>query len=115
LAEDIFHCRPFALDFLAEKTKWYQAIGSQNQFSKRQQLSLDLGIRYRSGELDKGGLLRLVGCLLLLSGWLIALAALVMLTAYPERVAFVVAGLAVEVLGAALLTQGYRAAQKSQG
>jgi hypothetical protein len=95
-----------------EKTKWYQAIGSQNQFSQRQQFSLDLGIRYRSGELNKGGFLRLVGCLLLLSGWLIVLAALVMLVAYLERVAFVAAGLAVEVLGAALLTQGYRGAKE---
>jgi hypothetical protein len=56
--------------------------------------------------------LRLVGCLLLLSGFALVLAALVLLTALPQRLAFVAAGLLVEALGLALLTFGYKSPQK---
>ncbi len=59
--------------------------------------------------------MRLVGCLLLLSGFFIVLAALVMLTAFGQRLAFTGAALAVEVLGLALLTQGHKPAMKEQG
>ncbi|NYF80327.1 hypothetical protein [Granulicella arctica] len=59
--------------------------------------------------------MRLVGCLLLLSGWLIVLAALVMLAGLQERTAFVSAGIAVEVLGLILLTQADKALLRSQG
>lgn len=62
----------------------------------------------------KGESLRSVGCLLLLSGWLIVLAALVLLTSLQERFAFVIAGIAVEVLGLVLLTLGYRTLQRSR-
>ena len=55
--------------------------------------------------------MRLVGCLLLLSGFALVLAALAMLPGFAQRLAFVCAGLAVEVLGLALLTQGYRSLQ----
>jgi hypothetical protein len=58
--------------------------------------------------------LRLVGCLLLLSGFALTLAALVLLTALSQRFAFVAAGLAVELLGLALLTYGYKSTQKEQ-
>ena len=56
--------------------------------------------------------MRLVGCVLLLSGFFLVLAALVLLTSPGERIAFVAAGLGVEVLGLALLTQGYKSLQK---
>lgn len=58
--------------------------------------------------------MRLIGCLLLLSGFFLALAALVMLPALGTRFAFVGAGLGVEILGVGLLMQGYKAAQKEQ-
>jgi uncharacterized membrane-anchored protein len=55
--------------------------------------------------------LRAIGCLLMVSGWLIVMAAMVLLTRLPERFGFVLAGLAVEVLGLLLLAQRYRAMQ----
>lgn len=58
--------------------------------------------------------MRLVGCLLLLSGFFLALAALVLLPALGQRFGFVVAGVGVEVLGVALLTRAYTAMQKEQ-
>ena len=47
----------------------------------------------------------------MVSGWLIAMAALVLLTRLLERSCFVAAGLSVEVLGLVLLAQRYRAMQ----
>jgi len=58
--------------------------------------------------------LRLVGCVLLLSGFAIVLAALVLLTALSQRFAFVAAGFAIELLGLALLTHGYKSLQKAR-
>jgi hypothetical protein len=58
--------------------------------------------------------LRLVGCLLLLSGFFLTVAALVMLPAFAARFAFVAAGLGVEVLGVGLLTRAYTLMQKEQ-
>ena len=58
--------------------------------------------------------MRLVGCLLLLSGFFLVLAALVMLPAVATRLAFVAAALGVEVLGVGLLTRAYTAWQKEQ-
>ncbi len=58
--------------------------------------------------------MRLIAFLLLISGWLIALSALVLLPGLAARFIFVLAGLAVEALGIGLLTQGYRAAQKAR-
>jgi hypothetical protein len=55
--------------------------------------------------------LRAIGCLLMVSGWLIVMAALVLLTRLAERYGFVVAGFAVEVLGLVLLAQRYRSMQ----
>lgn len=59
--------------------------------------------------------MRLVGCFLLLSGWLIVVSAVAMLAALDKRMAFVAAGFAVEVLGLGLLIQGYRTAQRNEG
>ena len=57
--------------------------------------------------------MKLIGCLLLFSGWLIVVAALVMLAAFAQRAAFVAAGMGVEVLGLVLLTQAYTSRQRS--
>jgi hypothetical protein len=56
--------------------------------------------------------LKLIGCLLLLSGWLIVVAALVMLSAFTQRAAFITAGVGVEALGLALLTHSYTSLQR---
>lgn len=56
--------------------------------------------------------MKLIGCLLLLSGWFLVLAALVMLPGVMQRVAFVAAGVGVEVLGLVLLTRAYTAMQR---
>jgi hypothetical protein len=56
--------------------------------------------------------LKLIGCLLLLSGWLIVVAALVMLPAFAQRAAFITAGIGVEILGLILLTQAYTSLQR---
>jgi hypothetical protein len=56
--------------------------------------------------------LKLVACVLLLSGFFIVLAALVLLTSMGQRSAFVGAGFAVEFLGLSLLTQAYRTNRK---
>lgn len=58
--------------------------------------------------------MKLVACLLLLSGFFITLVALALLGSMGERFAFVLAGFAVEILGIALLTQSYRSPQKEQ-
>ena len=57
--------------------------------------------------------MKLIGCVLLLSGWLLVLAALVMLPGLAERAAFISAGIAVEILGLALLTRAYTNLQRS--
>jgi len=56
--------------------------------------------------------LKLIGCLLLLSGWFLVLAALVMLPTFSQRAAFIAAGIGVEILGLILLTRGYTAMQR---
>ena len=58
--------------------------------------------------------MKLVSCLLLVSGFFLVLAALVLFPAPAMRVAFVATGLAVEVLGVGLLTRAYTQAQKEQ-
>ena len=52
--------------------------------------------------------MKAIGCLLLVSGWLIVLAAVVMLAALAQRSAFMAAGLGVEILGLSLLAQAYK-------
>jgi hypothetical protein len=58
--------------------------------------------------------LRLVGCLLLPSGFFLVLAALVLLPAPALRFVFVLAGLGVEVLGVGVLTRAYTLMQKER-
>jgi hypothetical protein len=58
--------------------------------------------------------LKLGACLLLLSGFFLVLAALVLLTTLGQRFAFVAAGFGVEVLGLSLLTHSYRAMRREQ-
>jgi len=58
--------------------------------------------------------LKLAGCLLLISGWLIALAALGMLPEFAMRAAFVVSGLAVEIIGLGLIARGQVNEQKQE-
>lgn len=51
--------------------------------------------------------MKLLGFLLLLAGWLLVLAAIVLLPSQAARVAFVFAGIAVEVLGFALVIRAH--------
>jgi hypothetical protein len=48
----------------------------------------------------------------MVSGWLLVLAALLLLAGLGQRFAFVLAGLLVELLGLALVAQRYRALQR---
>ncbi len=54
-----------------------------------------------------------VGYLFLISGWVLVLAALLLLGGTGLRLVFVVAGLLVEVLGLGLVAQHYRSLQRS--
>ena len=51
----------------------------------------------------------------MVSGWLIAIAALLLLVGPGQRLAFVMAGLLVESIGLVLVAQGYRTLQKAEG
>ncbi len=50
--------------------------------------------------------MKLAGCLMLISGWMIVLAALVLLPSLPLRAGFVAAGLLVEAIGLGLIARG---------
>ncbi len=56
----------------------------------------------------------LLGCLLMISGWLLTFAALLLLAGLGQRFAFVIAGLLVEILGLALIAHRYRSLQTQQ-
>jgi hypothetical protein len=56
----------------------------------------------------------LIGCLLLVSGFFVVLAALVLMHSFATRAGFVVAGVAVEALGMGLLVNGHRVPVKEQ-
>ncbi len=58
--------------------------------------------------------MKLAGCLLLISGWLIVLVALVLLPVFAIRAAFILAGFAVEILGLGLLGRGQVMEQKRE-
>jgi len=62
----------------------------------------------------QGDYLRLIGCLLLLSGFFVVVAAMVLMNTFPSRLGFVVAGFGVEILGLGLLMNGHKAMQKEQ-
>ncbi len=51
--------------------------------------------------------LKIAGFLLLFMGWILMLAAIVMLSALPSRTAFAVAGFAVEILGFVLVARSH--------
>jgi len=51
--------------------------------------------------------LRIAGFLLMLAGWMLVLAALVMLVSLPSRTGFVLAGVAVEILGFVLIARAH--------
>ncbi len=56
--------------------------------------------------------MRLIGYLLMLSGWLLTLASLFLLARLGQRFTFVVAGLLVELLGLTLIALRYRSLQR---
>jgi hypothetical protein len=59
--------------------------------------------------------MKLAGLLLLFSGWSIVLAALALLPSPPSRAAFVLAGVAVEILGLGLLTRSHLVPRGERG
>jgi hypothetical protein len=56
---------------------------------------------------SRGVVLKLLGFLLLLAGWGIILAAMVLLSQTPARIAFVIAGLGIETVGFALVVRSH--------
>ena len=54
----------------------------------------------------------LIGYLLMVSGWLLAIAALFLLAGLGQRLAFVIAALLVELLGLSLIAIRYRSLQR---
>jgi len=59
--------------------------------------------------------MRLVGFLLLLAGWALVLAAVVLLAPAPARTGFVLAGAGVEVLGLILVIRSHRVLHGERG
>ncbi len=53
-----------------------------------------------------------IGCILMVSGWLIVMAALLLLSGANQRLAFILSGLLIEILGIALLAWHYRSLQR---
>jgi hypothetical protein len=58
--------------------------------------------------------LKLVGCLLLVSGFFVVLAALVLMRSFAAETGFVCAGMGVEGLGLGLLVNGHRTPVKER-
>ncbi len=63
-------------------------------------------------EFDWLSMMRLIGYLLMLSGWLLVFAALLLLTGLGQRFAFVVAGLLVSLLGLGVIALRYRSLER---
>jgi hypothetical protein len=59
--------------------------------------------------------MKIAGFLLLLAGWVIVLAALVLLASARPRAAFVLAGLGVELLGLVLVIRSHMVPSGEQG
>jgi hypothetical protein len=59
--------------------------------------------------------MKVVGFLLLLAGWFLVLAAIVLFAAPPLRAAFVLAGIAVEVLGLILAFRSHLNPREEKG
>lgn len=55
------------------------------------------------------------GFLLLVAGWVIVVAALLLLPSAPSRVAFVLAGIAVQVWGLVLVVRSHRVLDAERG
>jgi uncharacterized membrane protein len=58
--------------------------------------------------------MKLAGLLLLLAGWVIVVAAVVLFAFVSRQAPFVLSGLAVEALGMALLVRSHRAGREEQ-
>lgn len=54
----------------------------------------------------------ILGCILMISGWLLSIAALILLQGPAQRLAFVVAGILVETIGIGLIAQRRRSLQR---
>jgi len=59
--------------------------------------------------------MKAVGFLMLLAGWLLVLAAIVLFAAPPLRAAFVLAGIAVETLGLILVFRSHLMPREEKG
>jgi uncharacterized membrane protein len=70
-----------------------------------------LGLLARTGPTRRTPDVKIFGFLLLLAGWGLVLAALVLLAASVPRAAFVLAGLGVEIAGLALVLRAHWASQ----
>jgi Flp pilus assembly protein TadB len=58
--------------------------------------------------------MKLAGFLLLLAGWIIVVAAIVLFATPPRRASFAFAGIGVETLGLILLVRSHRARREEQ-
>jgi hypothetical protein len=65
--------------------------------------------------MQRGASLSWIGCGLLVSGWIIVMASLLLLTSLGQRFGFVASGLAVEVMGLALVARGFMLRQRGDG
>jgi hypothetical protein len=70
-----------------------------------------MSLRFEPGDL----VMKAVGFLMLLAGWLLVLAAIVLFAAPPLRAAFVLAGLAVETLGLILVFRSHLMPREEKG
>ena len=59
--------------------------------------------------------MKLAGFLLLLAGWAIVLAAVVLLASIPQRAGFVLAGIGVEALGLVLAVRSHLVVSEDRG
>jgi hypothetical protein len=70
-----------------------------------------MSLRFEPGDL----VMKAVGFLMLLAGWLLVLAAIVLFAAPPLRAAFVLAGIAVETLGLILVFRSHLMPREEKG
>jgi hypothetical protein len=70
-----------------------------------------MSLRFEPGDL----VMKAVGFLMLLAGWLLVLAAIVLFAAPPLRAAFVLAGVAVETLGLILVFRSHLMPREEKG
>jgi len=82
-------------------------LHQKNRLDDRQDARLGLhaaaGVCSNAATLPKSYFMKPIGFLLLLAGWFLTLAALEMLSAVTPRSIFVLAGVAIEILGLALV------------